>query len=269
MAKIGEVSYVANLSEAEVLHALHKPFSDANRAHYLREIAAILALLPPPPARLLDLGCGTGWTSRFFAHSGYDVVGVDICPDMIRHAERMRLRDGLDNLQFVVSDYEELSFADTFDAAVFFDALHHAVDEGLAVRKAFAALRPGGRCITSEPGEGHHDAATSRAAVERFGVTEKDMPPTKIIELGRQVGFRTFAVYPPAGENLLIDLSDRTPFRDGPPRRGLFKRLCLWLMRRATGMERAAFEAYVPRFWGRLRQLRDFQRAGGIVCMVK
>src|SRR5260370_42285195 len=111
--------------------------------------------------------------SRFFARAGYDVAGVDICPDMIAHAERLRDREELDSLRFVVSDYEELSFADEFDAAVFFDALHHAVDEALAIRKAFQALRPGGRCVTSEPGEGHHAAATSRAAVERFGVTEK------------------------------------------------------------------------------------------------
>ena len=252
MAKLGEVNYVANLTEIELNHALHKPFSDANRAHYLHETAAILSLLPPPPARLLDLGCGAGWTSRFFARSGYDVVGVDICPDMIRHAERMRLRDGLDNLQFVVSDYEELSFAGTFDAAVFFDALHHAVDEGLAVRKAFAALRPGGRCVTSEPGAGHDASASTVAAVERFGITEKNMPPAKIVALGRAAGFTHFRVYPHANDNLLIDYGGGTRSR-----RGLVRALCVAAMRLSLRV--------APRvsthLWGRVR--------GGIVCMVK
>src|SRR5579864_2184272 len=99
-------------------------------------MAAILALLPPPPARLLDLGCGTGWTSVFFARAGYEVVGLDISPDMIEQAEANRERARLDRLDFTVCDYEAMAFAGEFDAAVFYDALHHAVDEGAAVAGA-------------------------------------------------------------------------------------------------------------------------------------
>ena len=267
MAKAGEISYVANLTDEEVRHAVHKPFSDPHRADYLRQMAAILSVLPPPPARLLDLGCGTGWTSIFFARSGYDVVGVDICPDMIRHAEQMRLQAGLDNLRFLVSDYESLCFREEFDAAVFFDALHHAIDEGLAVRRAYQALRPGGCCVTSEPGEGHHDSESARRAVARFGVTEKDMPPVKVLDLGRRAGFRESVVYP--HDNLLVDYADRVPHHRALRKRGFFKRVCFRLLRALTRMEPTAFDAYVPRFWGRLRHLRDFHRAGGIVCLVK
>ncbi len=90
MAKTGEIDYLKNLArergDEAVRHALGKPFTDANCAAYLTEIAAVLALLPPPPARLLDMGCGTGWTSFFFAKAGYHVTGVDIAPDMIGHA---------------------------------------------------------------------------------------------------------------------------------------------------------------------------------------
>src|SRR5207244_11070644 len=87
MAKSGEIDYLKNLGAAGVWHAANKPFSDPGCGRYLAELGAILALLPPPPARLLDLGCGTGWTSVFFARAGYDVVGVDLAPDMIAHAE--------------------------------------------------------------------------------------------------------------------------------------------------------------------------------------
>jgi SAM-dependent methyltransferase len=267
MAKLGEISYIAKLTDAEVRHAVHKPFSDPYRADFLRQVAAILSILPPPPARLLDLGCGTGWTSTFFARSGYHVVGVDICPDMIRLAEDMRLHAGLENLRFLVSDYEELRFREEFDAAVFFDSLHHAVDEALAMRKAYEALRPGGCCITSEPGEGHHASEASRRAVSRFGVTEKDMPPFKVLALGEKAGFRESIVFP--HDNLLVDYADRTTYHRALRKRGLFKRLCFRLLRALTRMERSAFDAYVPRFWGRLRHLRDFHRLGGIVCLVK
>src|SRR4051812_12260629 len=98
MAKSGEINYLKNLDQAGVWHAVHKPFSDPDCARYLAEMAAVLALLPPPPARLLDLGCGTGWTSVFFARAGYEVVGLDIAPDMVEQAEANRARAELDGL---------------------------------------------------------------------------------------------------------------------------------------------------------------------------
>src|SRR2546430_16388417 len=98
MAKSGEIKYLSNLGEAGVWHAANKPFSDPGCGRYLAELGAILALLPPPPARLLDLGCGTGWTSVFFARAGYEVVGLDLAPDMIEPAEANRARAELDGL---------------------------------------------------------------------------------------------------------------------------------------------------------------------------
>src|SRR5258708_27977111 len=115
---------------------------------------------------------------------------------MMHHAEELRLTAGLDNLRFVVSDYEEMPFTREFDAVVFHDALHHAVDEELAVRRAFQALRPGGRCITVEPGDGPHNSEHALEAVPPLGVTEEDMPPAEIIDLGRRAGFRSFLGHP-------------------------------------------------------------------------
>jgi len=41
-------------------------------------------------------------------------------------------------MEFLTADYEELNAAGAFDAVVFSDALHHAVDETAALRCAFA-----------------------------------------------------------------------------------------------------------------------------------
>jgi len=200
MAKLGEINYLRNMGEAGRRHARNKPFSDGNCPKYLVELGAIFTLLPEPPLRLLDIGCGTGWTSRFFARRGYDTLGIDICPDMIAVAQELGEREGLDHLHFQVADYETFEARGDFDIAVFYDSLHHAVDEEAALRMAFASLKPGGICLTSEPGWGHADSEKSQGAIDRFGVTEKDMPPAKIISLGRKVGFRTFQIYPHAFE---------------------------------------------------------------------
>lgn len=36
--------------------------------------------------RALDFGCGTGRSTRFLTSLGFDAIGVDIAPEMIRHA---------------------------------------------------------------------------------------------------------------------------------------------------------------------------------------
>src|SRR3954468_19061006 len=43
-------------------------------------------LLPPPAGRAVDVGCGEGRLPRDLKSWGYDVVGVDGSPTMIRYA---------------------------------------------------------------------------------------------------------------------------------------------------------------------------------------
>ena len=194
MAKEGEIGILRRKGEASIQFGLGKPFSAVECPSYLMRIGAVLSLLRPPPGRLLDLGCGMGWTSLFCARRGYDVVGVDIAPDKIHYANVRKAQERCGNLHFRVSDYEALPYQEEFDYVLFFDALHHAVDEELALRMAHRALRPGGICITCEPGAGHADKARPRAL--EYNVTEKDMPPRLIRALAGKIGFRECHVYP-------------------------------------------------------------------------
>jgi SAM-dependent methyltransferase len=202
MPKLGEINYVKAIGAVGAAHALNKPFADDGCGRYLADLGLVMSMLPRPPARVLDLGVGSGWTTVFLARRGYDVVGQDICGDMIDLAEQNRRRYEAASASFVVSDYESLGYRDEFDAALFYDALHHAEDERAALAAAFAALKGGGVCVTIEPGEGH--AAASVHAVETHGVTEKDMPPHHVITVGRSVGFREFRVYSRAAEPALV-----------------------------------------------------------------
>src|SRR5690349_17749583 len=126
MAKDDEIAYAQRIGEQGREHARDKPFSDAERGRWLQIMGSILDLLPPPPARVLDLGCGTGWTTEFLHRSGYDAIGVDIAPDMIELARSVPARAPI---TFVVGDYESVRDLGAFDAVLFFDCLHHADDE--------------------------------------------------------------------------------------------------------------------------------------------
>ena len=195
MATQGEHEYFEKIGHDGMQHATHKPWSDAECGLYLMELGAMLGLMPER-GRLLDMGCGTGWTSVMFAKRGYDVVGTDLVPQAIAAGYQLKEKEGLENLQFVAADYESLSFREEFDVVVFLDCQHHAVDEVSALQSAWCALKPGGICITSEPGLGH--ARRSAAVMAEFGTTERDMHPAKIIRSGKKAGFREFSVHPHA-----------------------------------------------------------------------
>lgn len=192
MPKAGEITYFASIADAELRQAIAKPFGHPDRADLLANLAGVFSKLPPAPAKILDMGCGTGWTSIAFARAGYQVHGVDIAPGAIEIA--IREAQGLE-ATFEVCDYESLR-AEGFDAVVFFDCLHHAEDPGLAVSAAFRALKPGGWMITNEPGFGHGRSPESLRAMEMYGVTERSMPSILVRRLAKRAGFQRFATYP-------------------------------------------------------------------------
>ncbi len=68
-----------------------------------------------PPARILDIPCGTGRLSLFLAEKGYRVIGVDISPTMIEQGKK-KLEDSpiKQQVKFEVGDGESLSFKDSF-----------------------------------------------------------------------------------------------------------------------------------------------------------
>ncbi len=188
--KQGEREYFARVGPEEIQRALGKPFTDRKCDWDLGNITAIFHLLGPPPARIVELGCGVGWLSIMLARRGYDVLGVDISPEAIAAGTTQRDALGLEHLEFQVADYENLAAEEgSFDAAIFFSSLHHAEDEAAALRNAHRILKPDGVLIAFEPGQGHGGTETSRQAVKEFGVHEKDMPIAKIVELGHVAGF--------------------------------------------------------------------------------
>lgn len=59
----------------------------------------LTSVLPPAPALVADLGCGTGTLTRLLTDEGYAVDGLDLPPRMI---ERARLK--VPGASFVVGD---------------------------------------------------------------------------------------------------------------------------------------------------------------------
>ena len=101
---------------------------------------AFLELLPPPPRRTLDLGCGEGRVARDLAALGYTVAGIDRSPTLVAAA-----RAASAELEFVEGDAAALPFDDAaFDLVVAFMSLQDIDDMEGAVEESTRVLAPGG-----------------------------------------------------------------------------------------------------------------------------
>lgn len=96
---------------------------------------------------LLDLACGTGSVSVRLAEKGYEVIGVDLSPEMLSEAQNKAYSAG-QNILFLCQDMTALDLYGTVDAAVCtLDGLCHLPDEeslSAALQKVSLFMNPGG-----------------------------------------------------------------------------------------------------------------------------
>ena len=99
----------------------------------------------PIPARILDIGCGTGAVMRALIDRGYDVVGVDPCPDALNYCRRK----GLDAIE---ASAEQTGQDDSsFDGVVCLDVLEHLANDKDGIEEIFRVLKPDGIAIIAVP----------------------------------------------------------------------------------------------------------------------
>lgn len=115
-------------------------------SYWVDYVQAILRRLDYSPRTVLDLACGTGNVSEELAARGYDVVGIDISPDMIEVA---KTKGG--GVEYHVQDMAELNLGRSFDLAVsLFDSLNYVTDLAqlaAAIRRVGDHLVDGGYFI--------------------------------------------------------------------------------------------------------------------------
>ena len=114
-----------------------------------RQATAELAALAgfAPGTRLLDIGCGLGGASRFFARRlGCRVTGIDVTEDYVRVARELAARVGFaDEVSYETASALALPFApETFDGAAMLHVGMNIADKQKAFGEARRVLRSGG-----------------------------------------------------------------------------------------------------------------------------
>jgi ubiquinone/menaquinone biosynthesis C-methylase UbiE len=100
--------------------------------------------------RVLEIGCGTGrnfpYLRQAVGRSG-KVYGVDLSSGMLRKARRICEQSGWNNFELTQGDAADFVSPEPLDA-VFFSLSYNTMPHHLTVlRRAWSALRPGGRLV--------------------------------------------------------------------------------------------------------------------------
>jgi SAM-dependent methyltransferase len=120
----------------------------------------------PPPAILLDAGCGTGQYAAAFASRGYNVAAVDREPDLIKARPAHSVGVG-----FIVADLQWLPFLTRFQAILARGVLNDLVeaDTLAGVLRSLAASLTDDGCLIADVRERdvQHRRVAEQPVVER------------------------------------------------------------------------------------------------------
>ena len=136
-------------------------------AHY-GEIAAWLSEAISGPARLLDLGCGTGTHALVLAEQDHSVVGVDFAPGMLARAAEKAQRRGF-TLELRQADLDRpLPFAGaSFDGVMCSYVLQVVARPVEFLREVRRVMRPGAVAVIEVPTATAARRASARPAAGR------------------------------------------------------------------------------------------------------
>ena len=107
----------------------------------------LTALIPPPPARLLDVGCGLGLSAFRLGDRGYFVTAIAPSPELIGYAAA---RYAHENIHFEAAgflDESAIHKEQTFDVILFQESLQYLHPLDLVLQSARELLHPTGKLI--------------------------------------------------------------------------------------------------------------------------
>ena len=135
-----------------------KPFfTPIEYCRHMYNILDVISIMDLPyKSRILEIGSGPGWITEILMAVGYIVDSIEPSETFIEEA-RQRVKSFSKHIGYVNPDEldknitikrgtaEELDVpAELYDAVLFFDVLHHVVNEEKALVNCFDALRKGG-----------------------------------------------------------------------------------------------------------------------------
>jgi S-adenosylmethionine-dependent methyltransferase len=190
--------------------------------------------LPPPPARVADIGGGAGHQSIPLARNGYEVTILDPSPAMLREAHQTLASEGVDvrrRVRLVQGEGEqgaEVLGAESFDAVLCHGVLMYLEDPRPMIHELASIGRPGAMvCVLANNAsalalrpalEGRYGEALAALDADRdlggLGVVTRGDTVEGLSALFEEAGLGVVRWY---GVRMFTDhLGDRDPGRELP-----------------------------------------------------
>lgn len=101
-----------------------------------------------PEIVVADLGSGEGLLGELLARKCKQVIAVDNSDQIVKYGKNKAKKNGLTNLEFRQGDLQNPPIENnSVDLAILSQALHHAEDPVLAIKKSFQIIKPGGQIM--------------------------------------------------------------------------------------------------------------------------
>lgn len=133
-------------------------------------------VLPPAPARLLEVGCGAGALALALEDAGWNVTAIDSSAEAVAEARAA----GMPALHADLIEYQDKPF----DAVLFTRSLHHIGDLDLALVRALNLLAPQGLLIVEEMDLAAVDEPTAAWILDLIDVLAAAGLATRVEDLG-------------------------------------------------------------------------------------
>ena len=128
-----------------------------DRGHKAKRLFELMDLNQLKGKKILDVGCGNGQYSVFFALLGAEAYGFDISPVGVQVARKMAEANGVSqHCHFSVQNASHMDFPDEFfDIVLYYEVLHHAIKYPNIKEETYRVVKNGGKVFCVEGLEGN------------------------------------------------------------------------------------------------------------------
>jgi ubiquinone/menaquinone biosynthesis C-methylase UbiE len=145
--------------------------------------------------QVVELACGRGSTTMAFAERCDHAIGVDVLEEPLKMARAEAMERGLENIDFVLSEIERLSFDDnTFSGALCRFSFHHFVNPAQVFGELARVVAPGGWMVIADMVASEDPAkAEFHNQMERLcdPTHSRTLPASEFERMFAEHGFRT------------------------------------------------------------------------------
>jgi SAM-dependent methyltransferase len=145
--------------------------------------------------RVLEVGCGGGFSARYLEGAYDTYTGVDYSEELIRYAREV---NGGPGREFVCANVKDFEAKHAYDVILMVGVLHHMPEPELALVRLRSLLAAGGALVVNEPQRGNPGVSALRWLRKRvdpkYSADQVEFSEREILGLFERTGYRARGV---------------------------------------------------------------------------